>query len=80
MPLYFLHFSDGKRTFSDSIGVELTGIAAARSNATAQIRDMRSALSEHTLQDWSGWTMIVVDEKGKTHLKIGFDLISRPLN
>ena len=72
MPRYYFHFSDGKRTFTDSTGIELTGIAAARSQVTAQMRDMQSGLSEHTLQEWSGWTMIVVDEKGKTVLEVGF--------
>jgi hypothetical protein len=80
MPRYYFHFSDGKRTFTDSIGVELTGITAARSQVTAQIREMRGALSEHTLKDWSGWTMTAVDSKGKTVLEIGFDLSPRPLN
>ena len=74
MPRYYFHFCDGKRTFTDSIGVELTGIAAARSQVTAQIREMRGALSEHTLQDWSEWTMTVVNAKGKTVLEIDFDL------
>jgi hypothetical protein len=41
MPRYYFHFSDGKRIFTDSIGVELTGIAAARSQVTAQIHEMR---------------------------------------
>ena len=80
MPRYYFHFSDGKRTFTDSIGVELTGIAAARSQVTAQIREMRGTLSERTLQDWSGWTITVADAKGKTLFEIGFDLNPRPLN
>jgi hypothetical protein len=79
MPRYYFHFSDGKRTFTDSIGVELTGIAAARSQVTAQIREMRGTLSERTLQDWSGWTITVADAKGKTLFEIGFDLNPRPL-
>jgi hypothetical protein len=80
VPRYYFHFSDGKRTFTDSIGVELTGIAAARSQVTAQIHEMRGALSERILQDWLGWTMIAVDAKGKTLFEIGFDLIPRSLN
>jgi hypothetical protein len=80
MPHYFFHFSDGKRTFTDSIGVELTGIVAARSQVIAQIREMRGALSDRTLQDWSGWKMIVVDAKGKTVFETSFDLTPRPLN
>jgi hypothetical protein len=74
MPRYDFHFSDGKRTFTDSIGVELTGIAAARSQVTAQIREMRGALSERTLQDWLGWKMTVVDANGKTVLRSALTL------
>jgi len=74
MPRYYFHFSDGKRTFTDSIGVELTGIAAARSQVTAQIHEMRGALSERTLQDWLGWKMTVVDTNGKTVLRSALTL------
>ena len=80
MPRYFFHFSDGKRTFTDSVGIELPGIAAARSQVITQIREMRGILSERTLQDWSGWVMTIVDEKGKTRFKIGFDLIPIPFD
>ena len=74
MPRYFFHFSDGKRTFTDSKGVELTGLVAARAHATAQIRDVKGTLAETSIQDWSGWKMIVVDASGNTAVAIGFDL------
>jgi Domain of unknown function (DUF6894) len=74
MPRYFFHFSDGKRTFTDSTGIEFTGIAAARAHATEQIREMKIALSERALQNWSGWKMIIVNADGKTIFEIGFDL------
>ena len=77
MPRYFFHFSDGKHTFTDSTGIELNGIAAARAHATNHIRDMRTAVPDGRLQDWSGWKMIVIDEKGKTIFKIGFDITPR---
>jgi hypothetical protein len=80
MPRYFFHISRGKHTFTDSAGVELIGIAAARAHATTQIRDMRASVPAGRLQDWSGWTMTAVDTKGKTVLEIGFDLSTRPLN
>ena len=64
MPRYFFHFSDGKRTFTDTKGVELFGLAAARAHAAAQIRDMRVTLSGRSLQDWAGWKIIAVDAKG----------------
>ena len=74
MPRYFFHFSDGKRTFTDTKGVELTGLAAARAHAAAQIRDVKATLSETGIQDWAGWKMIAVDANGKTAVEIGFDL------
>src|SRR5450756_112601 len=57
MPRYFFHISRGKHTFTDSAGVELVGIAAARTHATTKIRDMRATLPSGHLQNWSGWTM-----------------------
>jgi len=80
MPRYFFHISRGKHTFTDSAGIELVGIAAARTHATTKIRDMRATLPSGHLQDWSGWTMTAVDAKGKTLFEIGFDLNPRPLN
>jgi hypothetical protein len=80
MARYYFHFSDGERTFTDSIGAELPGIAAARSQVVTQIREMRGTLSERTLQDWSGWTMTIVDEKGKNRFRIGFDLNPIPFD
>jgi len=77
MPRYFFHFSDGKRTFTDAAGVELNGIAAARAHAIAQIRDMRDAQSEHALQNWAAYKMLVVDAEGKTIFEAGFDLSIR---
>jgi hypothetical protein len=40
VPRYYFHFSDGKRQFTDSSGVEFSGIAAARANATKQVREI----------------------------------------
>jgi hypothetical protein len=73
MARYFFHFSDGRRTFTDSTGVELAGIASARQHAGEQVREMRSAMPERAL-DWSGWKMVVVDAGGKTVFELGFDL------
>jgi hypothetical protein len=80
MPRYFFHFSDGKRTFTDRIGLELAGLADVRNRVIRQVRDLKSSLSEDGIQDWSGWKMIVIDAKGKTVLEVGFDLNPRPLN
>jgi hypothetical protein len=78
MPHFYFHFGDGKRTFTDSTGIELNGIAAARAYATNQIRDMRTSVLEGSLQDWSSWKMIVTDAKEMVVFEIGFDLTPRP--
>jgi hypothetical protein len=77
VPRYYFHFSDGKRTFSDATGVDLTGIAPARSHAATQIREIRGAISEQNIQDWVDWKMVVVDAGGETVFEIGFDLKPR---
>jgi hypothetical protein len=77
MPRYFFHFNDGKRTFTDTIGVELDGMANARKNAIAQIREMKSA---GEIQDWSGWKMAVINIDGKIVFEIDFALSSRSMN
>ena len=79
MPRFYFHFSDGKRTFTDAIGLELVGFSDVRSRVITQIRDLKSSLSERHIQDWSGWKLIVIDAIGKTVLEVGFDLKPRPL-
>ena len=61
MPRYFFHFSDGKRMFSDDIGQELHGLAAARRYAVEQVRELKGAMCDPHIQDLSGWTMTVAD-------------------
>jgi hypothetical protein len=74
VPRYFFHFSDGKRQFTDASGHELSGIAAARTHATKQVRELKAAMCEPEIQDVSGWSMTVVDADGKTVFKASFDL------
>lgn len=74
MPRYFFHFSDGKRRFSDTAGHDLHGIAAARSHAIRQVREIKAAMCDPGIQDLSGWTMTVEDAGEKTVFEIGFDM------
>jgi hypothetical protein len=55
-------------------GVEFAGTAAVRAHTTRQIRDLKGALSERQLMDWSGWKMIVANKDGKTIFELGFNL------
>jgi uncharacterized protein DUF6894 len=74
MPRYFFHFGDGKHTFTDSIGVELDGMADVRKNTIAQIHDIKCAGSERQIQNWSGWQMIVTNVDGIPVFVVRFDL------
>jgi hypothetical protein len=47
MPRFFFHFTDGKRTYTDAIGVELNGIAEARKNLIWQLRELKGALCDN---------------------------------
>jgi hypothetical protein len=78
VPRYFFHFSDGNSQFTDSSGHELSGMAAARDHATEQVRELKAAMSDPHIPDFSGWTMTVADANGKTVFEIGFDLKPPP--
>jgi hypothetical protein len=73
VPRYFFHFSDGKRQFTDTSGVELSGMRAARVHATKHVRELKAAMCHPTIQDLSEWTMTVEDVNGKTICEIAFD-------
>jgi Domain of unknown function (DUF6894) len=73
MTKYYFLFSDGKRIFSDSDGIDLPGIVAARAHARAQIRDIKAVCS---IRSWSEWMMIVSDANGKVIAEINFDSAS----
>ena len=78
VPRYFFHFFDGNRQFTDGSGEELSGMAAAREHATEHMREIKAAMSEPEIPDFSGWVMTVVDELGKVVFEIGFDLRPPP--
>jgi hypothetical protein len=74
VPRYFLSISDGMRTYTDSRGVELTGILAARETARAIMRELKGLLCERSVRGWSDWKIIVTNDKDKTVFEIDFDL------
>lgn len=74
MPRYFFHFSDGKRHFTDEVGFEVSGLAAARKHAAQQVRELKAAMCDPHIQDLSGWSMSVADAKGDIVFVLGFDL------
>ncbi len=74
MPRYFFHFTDGRRTFTDVVGVELSGVAAMRQYAAEELRRLRSVMPDEKLQNWLGWKIIAVDSVGNTIYEVGFDV------
>jgi hypothetical protein len=73
MPRYFFHFTNGRQTFTDSAGVELPGVAAARQHATQQIHQLRKVMPGVKVQNWLGWKIVAVDKVGNTVYEIGFE-------
>ncbi|MCX7306602.1 MAG: hypothetical protein NTZ72_01035 [Afipia sp.] len=74
MPRFFFHLTDGKRTFTDANGVELSNRAAARAYLSSHIRELRGTLSENGIHDWSEWSVMLSDEEGKTLEETGMGL------
>jgi hypothetical protein len=74
VPRFYFHFSDGKRQFTDSVGFELSGLAAARRHASEQVRELKAVMCAPHIQDLSGWSLSVTDIKGDTVVELGFDL------
>lgn len=79
MPRFFFHFSDGERHFSDDTGQELAGLRAARAHATGQVRELKAAMCDARIQDFSAWSMSVADARGRVVFVLGFDLKPRPI-
>ena len=79
MPRYFFHFTDGERQFSDDKGQDLAGLRDARAHATEHVRDLKVAMCDQVIQDLSGWSMTVADDRGRTVFVLGFDLKPRPV-
>jgi hypothetical protein len=80
MPRFYFQFSDGAHTFSDAVGVELVGFADVRNRVISQIRDIKGALSDRRIQDWTNWKMIVTDANQVTILEVAFDLKPKPFD
>lgn len=74
VPRYFFCISDGERTFTDSRGVELTGILAARETARAMMRELKGRLCERSVRGRSDWKIVVTNDRNKIVFEIDFDL------
>ena len=71
MRLYF-DLTDKQHTLPDVEGIEVSDIAQARSVALEMIRKIRQQ-DASAAQDWSGWTLNVVDAAGVIVFSIDLD-------
>ena len=71
MRLYF-DLKDKQHTLPDVEGVEVSDIAQARNVALEMIRKFRQE-DGSAAQDWSGWTLNVVDAAGLIVFSIDLD-------
>jgi len=63
MPRYYFHLTDGAQLLNNHKGVDLTGDAAAREDATALARHLKHSVAMRGW-DWGGWFINVVDGRG----------------
>ena len=75
MPRYFFHVHDG-REIRDDEGVDLPGVSEARQQAIIASGEM---LRDYGTEFWGGqrWQMYVVDEVGKTVVRLNFSAETR---
>ena len=64
MPRFFFNLTDGKRTFDDPEGTELSDVASARDEAILSARELLKLRSRPGLPKWSSWSICVEIEEG----------------
>ena len=67
MPHYYCHLTAGPMTEMDARGLELASDEAARTEVTAAIRELCVEFME---DDWTRWTLHVVDTSGRCVLDL----------
>ena len=67
MPHYYCHLASGSMTERDARGIELASDEEARAELIAAVRELRAEFGE---DDWSGWTLHVVDAAGRCVLDL----------
>ena len=63
MPRYYFRLADGKQVLDNHRGIDLPGNAAARTDAMALARNLKSG-NVMPGWDWTGWFVAVVDQHG----------------
>jgi len=72
MPRFFFHLRAARKTLMDCEGVALPDAAAAREQARLTVRDFFQPALGQVHPDWEGWSMEVVDERGRRVFAMAF--------
>jgi|tagenome__1003787_1003787.scaffolds.fasta_scaffold15222803_1 hypothetical protein len=67
MPRYYLHLIGGAVPEMDAHGIELASDQDAATEVATAVRDLRAEFSG---DDWTGWTLHVVDASGRCVLDL----------
>jgi hypothetical protein len=63
MPRYYFHLVNGKRQFPDPVGIDLSDLDAARTQARLTIRAVFSGPASN--YDWSAWWVSICNAEGR---------------
>jgi hypothetical protein len=67
MPHYYCHLTAGPMPEMDAHGIKLTSDEEARAEVIAAVRALRA---EFNTDDWTGWTLHMVDASGRCVLDL----------
>ena len=67
----FFHLKSKHQAIPDDAGVKVVDLQDARTQVLRAIEDLR----EQNVQDWSGWTLVAVDETGTVVFTVSLDTV-----
>jgi hypothetical protein len=73
MVRYYLHVVAGSVTEMDPRGIDLANDAEAITQVTAAARELRAEFGE---DDWTGWSLHVLDASGRCVLDLALEPLS----
>ena len=79
MPRFFINLTDSKRFLTDSEGLELPDIDAARRHALEEARFLvGQEEGSHRVTHWYGWRLEITDEADRVVLTIPLPAADTP--
>ena len=72
MPHYYCHLTAGPMTEMDARGIDSASDKEARAEVIAAVRELRAEFED----DWTGWSLHVVDASGRCVLDLPLEPLS----